>query len=255
MSHPSKARIRRSFERAAATYDSAAIIQRRICQHLAAALPGKHTDGPLLDAGCGTGYALHLLHQRRPQSPIIALDLACAMLRRIDSGLCQRLAGDLEHLPLASHSIALYWSSLALQWCNLPRALGEARRVLHPAGHLAVASLAPGTFSELRQAFAGIDDYRHTLNFQASGEIAQLFRQAGFSAVNIENRQETLHYPDLYSLLRAVKAVGANQLGDDRRRGLMSRGTLARVEAAYETQRQPGGLPLTYDIVFIHAQP
>ena len=39
MTRPAKARVRQSFERAAPTYDSAADVQRRICDHLLAALP------------------------------------------------------------------------------------------------------------------------------------------------------------------------------------------------------------------------
>lgn len=252
MPRPDKTRVRQSFERAAPTYDSAAEVQRRICQQLATRLPA----GPLvrmLDAGCGTGFAQALLQARYPSAQALALDLAPGMLQRIDRPCC-RLAGDLEHLPLAAASLDLYWSSLAVQWCDLALTLGEARRTLKPGGHLALASLGPDTFHELRTAFAGVDDYRHTLGFHTPDEVAELAAQAGLDGIAIERTREIAYYPDFRSLLRAVKAIGANQVGDGQRTGLMSRQAFARADAAAETLRTPQGLPLTYDVIYLYAQ-
>ncbi|HRH14902.1 MAG TPA: methyltransferase domain-containing protein [Azonexus sp.] len=250
---PSKARIRNSFECAAPTYGAAAFVQRRVCARLAVGLPATITVHRILDAGCGTGFALPLLHQRYPAARSIALDFAPAMLRHIGEP-CWLLAGDLEHLPLASASIDLYWSSLAVQWCDLARALAEARRVLANDGALVLASLGPATFHELRTAFAGIDAHRHTLAFHTPDEISQLASQAGFVAVDVEKHTEIAHYADFRSLLRAVKAIGANQLGVGRRTGLLSRDAFARAELAAEALRTPDGLPLTYDVITLHAR-
>lgn len=251
MTRPSKARVRQSFDRAAPTYDSAADVQRRICAHLGERLPPL-APARLLDAGCGTGHALHALQARFPQAQAIALDLSPAMLQRVTLP-GSRVASDLEHLPLADASLDLYWSSLAVQWCDLALALGEARRVLRPGGRLALATLGPDTFHELRHAFAGVDDYRHTLAFHSAREIGELAGHRGFSAVDVENSPEIAHYTDFKTLLRAVKAIGANQIGSGQRTGLMSRSEFQRTEAAFEQLRTPAGLPLTYDVIYLHA--
>ncbi len=253
MTKPSKARIRQSFERAAPTYDSAATVQRHICSHLADRLPAMPPVERLLDAGCGTGFAQPLLQSRFPAAQAIALDLAPGMLQRIAARCC-RLAGDLEHLPLADASIDLYWSSLAVQWCDLAKALAEARRVLRPGGCLALASLGPATFHELRHAFVGIDDYHHTLAFHTSVETGRLAADLGFAAVDVKNGTEIAHYADFRTLLKAVKAIGANQLGSGRRTSLMSRAAFTRAAAACETLRTPAGLPLTYDVTYLTAR-
>lgn len=253
MNKPTKARIRQSFERAAPTYDGAADIQRQICDQLAHTLPMHSQVQYLLDAGCGTGYALALLQKRFPHAQLIALDFAPAMLNRVSTH-CQRVVGDLEHLPLAAHSVDLYWSSLAVQWCALPMVLLEARRVLKAQGHIAIASLGPQTFHELRQAFADVDSHQHTLSFHSTDEIAALARAAGLLAVNVENSPKIAYYPDFKTLLKAVKAIGANQLGSGRRSGLMSRSAFARAAAACETLRTSAGLPLTYDLITLTAQ-
>ncbi|HLO61859.1 MAG TPA: malonyl-ACP O-methyltransferase BioC [Azonexus sp.] len=252
MTKPAKARVRLSFERAASTYDSAAQIQRRICDRLLDTLPAQ-AFSRLLDAGCGTGYALPLLCRRFPQAQALALDLSPAMLQRIEAP-CERIAGDLEHLPLSDASIDLYWSSLAVQWCELPLVLREARRVLRPAGALALASLGPATFGEMRLAFAGVDEYRHTLAFHSADEVRHMAKEAGFATVDVQQRAEIAHYPDFKSLLRSVKAIGANQVGLGRRTSLMSRSAFQRAEAAYEAQRTGDGLPLTYDVITLNAR-
>jgi len=252
MHRPPKARIRQSFERAASTYDSAAEIQRYICTQLAAALPSSQPVGRLLDAGCGTGFALGLLLARFPNAQAIALDLAPGMLQRIVTPCCQ-IAGDLEHLPLASNSLDLYWSSLAVQWCELPQALAEAHRALKSQGQMAVATLGPQTFHELRQAFASIDDYQHTLGFHSADEIRHLAAQTGFVTVNVKNSPKIAYYPDFKTLLKAVKAIGANQLGAGRRTSLMSRSRFKQAEAAFELLRVDAGLLLTYDVITLNA--
>lgn len=252
MTRPSKARIRLSFERAASTYDSAAEIQRHICTQLAEGLPD-FAPVRILDAGCGTGFAQADLQARFPNAHTVALDLSPAMLDRVSAPCC-RIAGDLENLPLADASIDLYWSSLAVQWCDLATALREARRTLRPNGLIALASLGPATFHELRHAFADVDDYRHTLSFHCDNEIRKIAANLGLAAVNTKKSTKIAHYPDFKTLLRAVKAIGANQLGDGRRTSLMSRATFQRAEAAYEQLRTSTGLPLSYDVIYLYAQ-
>ena len=254
MSQPSKERIRLSFDKAARTYDSAAAVQRAICRQL---LAGLTTTSPVerwLDAGCGTGFALALLKDRFPEATFpLLLDLSQAMLRHVEQS-CGRIAGDLEHLPLPAASLDLFWSSLSLQWCSLPRSLQEARRVLRPTGTLAIATLGRETFKELRQAFAGVDTHRHTLDFHTAEEVGQQAAQAGFVAVDVKNQPETVFFPDLRQLLKSVKNIGANQLGEGRRTSLMSRRHFEQAESAYEQLRTEQGLPLTYDVIYLYGQ-
>jgi malonyl-CoA O-methyltransferase len=252
MNRPAKHVVRLSFERAAATYDSAAKVQRRVCQQLALGLPGTLMPALVLDAGCGTGYGLELLALRFPATRRLALDFAPTMLAH-SRRLGLPIGGDIERLPLAAASIDLYWSSLAVQWCDLATAVREAARCLRPDGHLALATLGPDTFDELRYAFADTDAYRHTLPCQDEDELRQALTAAGFRAVHIERQPLVVHYPDLKSLLRAVKALGANQVGDGRRPGLLGRAAWQRIEENYENLRRERGLPLTYDVLFCHA--
>ena len=82
------------------------------------------------------------------------------------------LAADIEALPFATQRFDAWWSSLSVQWCDPARVFAEAARVLRPQGRLAVSTLGPATFHELRSAFSTVDRYRHTLPFSAPAAAA-----------------------------------------------------------------------------------
>ncbi|MCG9069149.1 methyltransferase domain-containing protein, partial [Laribacter hongkongensis] len=110
-----KSRVRASFDRAAATYDRAAVLQREVCDRMATRLDLiRHAPAQVLDAGSGTGYGAGLLRARYPEAQVTELDLAPSMLRasrdkQLPQGRLRRLfarapalvCADLEQLPLA----------------------------------------------------------------------------------------------------------------------------------------------------------
>ena len=141
-----------------------------------------------------------------------------------------------------------------MQWCDAQRVFDEAARVLRPQGQLALSTLGPGTYAELRRAFAGIDRHRHTLDFSEPARLAAAAEAAGFTDLQVTRRSITLHYPDLKALLGAVKAIGANALGAGRRSGMMGKAAWQALSAAYEAQRSAEGLPASYDVILLTAR-
>jgi len=251
-----KQRVRQSFERAATTYDDAAVVQRRVCERLLEELDlgGRPLPQQLLDAGCGTGFGARLLRQRWPAGHITGVDFAPAMLTsaRHESDACY--AADIEKLPFAAASFDLWWSSLSIQWCDADRVFAEAARVLRPGGQLALSTLGPDTFRELRGAFSAVDRHRHTLPFSAPEAISAALAGARFCDISLRREKHTVHYPDLKTLLRAVKAIGAHNVGEGGRNGMMGRQAWQQVEATYEQHREAAGLPASYDVILGYAR-
>lgn len=247
--------VRLAFNRAATGYDAAAATQRtaniRLVDYLDRRIPGRPER--ILDAGAGTGIATPLLNARWPGAEILALDFAEGMLTA-GGGSRRPICGDLERLPLADASIDLYWSVFALQWCRLDRAFGEAARVLRPDGALALGTLADSTFAQLDAAFANIDRYRHTLHFLSVSEIIDAARAFGFTGISTTRFPLTEYHPDLRTLLRSVKATGANQVSGTRRPGLLGRSAFRAAESRYEHYRTAEGLPLVYDVILLTAR-
>ncbi len=244
--------VRRAFDRAAASYDAAANLQRRVCELLLAEL-AEPAAARILDAGCGTGYALGRLASRWPESNIVAADFAPAMVAAAGGGNSRGVCADIEALPFVDAAFDLYWSSLSFQWCDAARAVAEAARVLAPGGRLAVSSLAAGTLAELDAAFAGTDRHRHVLHFPPAEALATACTVAGLTTVRLERHTLRFHHDDLASLLRELKALGANQVGGERRPGLMGRAAWQTVEQRYEARREAAGLPATFEVILCTA--
>lgn len=244
-----------AFDRAAASYDAAAEFQRLICDRLVGLLPNGLDPPHIVDLGCGTGYSSRKLAVRFPGACILAVDFAPSMLSlaRHRSEASQWIGADLQHLPLRAASVDLACSSLALQWCDPEQAFAEAARVLRPQGLLAVATLGPGTLEELQSAFAEIDGHEHVMRFCDVATLEALLAAAGLKLVQSLAEPVTLYRPDLHRILRELKAIGANTVGPDRRRGMLGRAGWQAVERRYESLRVSMGLPVTYAAVYLLA--
>jgi malonyl-CoA O-methyltransferase len=254
---PAKQRIRQAFDQAATTYDAAADVQREVCDRLAECLMQASVDldpDAILDAGCGTGYGVRWLGRRWPRARLVLVDFAPGMLAaaRARSAKIALICADIEALPVAGQGFALYWSSLAWQWNDPRRCLAEAGRVLKPGGLLAVATLGTDNFPELRHAFAAIDDYAHVLAIRSPDELLAECRAGGWRMKVWQRQAVRRHYPDVPALLRCVKAVGAREVGE-RRPAPFGRSAWRAIIDRYERLREPEGLPLTYDVVWLVA--
>ena len=260
-----KQAVRRSFDRAAAAYDAAAVLQHEVCRRNLERLDFiRHQPARILDAGSGTGNAWRGLAARYPGARIVALDLAPGMLRQARTAvpwhqrLLRRLpatvCGDLEQLPLARDSMNLVWSNLALQWVNaLPQAFAEIRRVLAPGGLFMFATFGPDTLKELRAAQADIDGHTHVSRFTDMHDIGDMLVHAGFVDPVMDMETFTLTYDDVRSLMRDLKAIGARNAATDRPQALSGKNWLAAVTRQYEPMRRAGKLPATYEVVYGHA--
>ena len=261
--------MRRAFERAAPTYDQAAVLQREVSQRLLERLDWvKLAPEVVLDVGCGTGSGSRALARRYPAACVMGLDIAQPMLqvaRNSDSwwrrklpmlygNVARYIGGDLERLPLPTSSVQLLCSNLALQWCNdLPAAFAEFRRVLAPGGLLTFTTFGPDTLRELRQAFAGLDRHTHVNRFMDMHDIGDELSYAGFATPVMDMEFLTLTYPDLSDLLRELKAIGAHNVTRGRGHGLMGKRTWQAMLANYEKLRKDGRLPATYEVIYGHA--
>jgi len=267
-----KARARTSFGRAANTYDAAAILQKQVREEMLNRLDlVKLTPHTILDAGCGTGAASHALQKRFVKSQVISLDFALPMLqktrigsdttglmhqiKRMLSGVKHNLVcADIESLPLASKSVDLVWSNLAIQWCNdLDAALLEFYRVLQPEGLLMFSTFGPDTLKELRVATGRQDGMTSVSRFIDMHDIGDALVRAGFSAPVLDVERFTLTYDDVKSVMRDLKSIGAHNATDGRARGLLGRGFLQKLESNYEQYRTDGKLPATFEVVYGHA--
>jgi malonyl-CoA O-methyltransferase len=252
---------RRTFGKAAASYDAAAVLQHETGQRMLERLDYvKLQPQRVLDIGCGTGMATEALLKRYPKAEVLALDFALPMLahtrkrgRWLRRPRC--LCGDLDHLPVASQSVDLVYSNAAIQWSHDPAgAIAEMHRVLRPDGLLMFSSFGPDTLRELRHAWSEVDGFEHVHGFLDMHHYGDMLMSAGFADPVMDVEHMRLTYENVRDLMRDLKAIGAANAAHGRPRGLTGRARLQALGQAYEQFRDPDGrLPATYEVVYGHA--
>jgi len=252
-----KGSARRSFERAAAGYDRAAVLQREIADRLLARLDYVRLDPRLvLDLGCGTGYALAGLYKRFGKARILALDFAFSMLQQARGRGSWRnrprcLCGDVEALPLADASVDLIFSNATFQWCNdIEGTFRECLRVLRPGGLLTFTTFGTDTLWELRGAWSAADGHSHVSPFLDLHDIGDALVRVRFADPVLDVDRMTVTYSRVRDLMRDLKEIGAHNATSERSRGLTGRQRLAAVEQAYEAHRRDGRLPASYEVLY-----
>lgn len=249
--------MRAAFERASASYESAARLQTQVAGELEQRVDAfGFAPGVVLDLGCGTGRVTRALRRRYRGALVIGLDIAPGMLReaRRHQRLWRRFArvcGDALRLPLRDASVDLVFSSLMLQWCEpLDAALAEVRRVLRPDGFFAFSTFGPDTLHELRSAWAEADDFNHVNAFHDLHEVGDALVRAGLTEPVLDVDAIELAYPDTLTLMRELKALGAHNVTAGRPRSLGGRARLQRMSDAYEARRRDARLPATFEVIY-----
>ncbi|NKI73308.1 malonyl-ACP O-methyltransferase BioC [Dickeya sp. CFBP 2040] len=240
-----KLAIAHAFGRAASQYDRFAALQRESGEHLMA-LIGDHSGRELLDAGCGTGY--FSARWQACGKRVTALDLSTEMLAmaRQRRAATHYLHGDIERLPLANGSVDISFSNMAMQWCDdFAAGVAEFYRVTRSGGVIAFCTLAQGTLAELDAAWRQLDGSRRINRFLSLEAIISV---CGDYRADISLAPITCYFPDVLSLMRSVKGVGATWLRDGREHNGLVRRQLSALAGHY--CRHPQGYPLTYQRVF-----
>lgn len=257
-----KARMRTSFSRAADSYDASAVLQKQVREEMLDRLSLINiAPDTILDAGCGTGLGSFALQKRFKSAQLVSLDIAFGMLQKTAElrPFMQKIlhkeklvCADIESLPIASNSMNLLWSNLALQWCNdLDATFNEVARVLQPDGLFMFSTFGPDTLKELRAA--SYNGHTHVSRFIDMHDIGDALTRAGFSAPVLDVEHYTLTYDDVKGVMKDLKSIGAHNAMQGRARGLQGKGFLQNLTQQYEQFRAQGKLPATFEVIYGHA--
>lgn len=259
-----RAAMRAAFEKAALSYDAAAVLQQEVASRLVERMD-MMTMQPvsILDVGSGTGFVSHLLAARYPKAKITAVDLAINMLKQARSkrSFKQRwnkrfnyVNAEVENLPFADASVELVISSLTLQWCqDLPKVFSEIRRVLAPGGLLLFSSFGPDTLKELRQSWAAVDEAPHVNQFIDMHDVGDALLQSGFADPVMDMEMLTLTYKDVQSVMRDLKEIGAHNVMQGRSQSITGKNKLKKMIQHYEQFRCNDTIPVSHEVVYGHA--
>jgi NADH dehydrogenase [ubiquinone] 1 alpha subcomplex assembly factor 5 len=228
----------------------------------------------LVDLGGGNGHIARSLAAERGQDTdtlkqrikrLTVTDLSLPLATRDEvsryNGLSvERQCVDEESLPFAEKSIDAIVSNLALHWVNdLPGALIQIRRSLVPDGAFLGSMFGGDTLFELRTSLQLAESERHggiaprVSPMTDVKDVGSLLNRAGFKLTTIDVEDIVVDYPDLFSLLADLHAMGESNAVFARPAGPISRDTLLAAQAIYrELHGNPDGtLPATFSVLFM----
>jgi len=249
------------FERAADSYDSAAVLQQEVAKRLMSRLDYiKLQPNRVLDVGSGTGFLTEDALKRYPKAQLISLDFSLNMLKTCKKrgGWLRKpkvLCADAEQLPFEADSINLVVSNLMLQWSNdLKKTLTGFHSVIAPNGLLLFTTFGPDTLKEIRQSWAMVDNTPHTSTFTDMHEIGDALLQAGFINPVTDMEVITMTYANVRQLMRDIKVIGSSNTDSQRSKGLTGKKKLKAFEHAYEEFKTADDLyPASWEVIYGHA--
>ena len=246
-----KRRVRRLFDRAAGRYDRLAAMQRGITSDLLALLSKDLQPRRIVDLGCGTGHAIQLLQQRYSGAHLTGLDLAESMLSqaRWINTKASLVQGDIEQLPFADNQFDLVFSSSAIQWCGLHRALNEVSRITAPGGQVLISSFLAGTLRQWRELWMAPEECgQHS--FRSLDELRNAASSAGLSVEHLESRELTQDFYRFEDAVASIRDLGAGNAAVIRQPGLMGRRKLQEIKNHVEELiALQGQFSLSYNVV------
>jgi malonyl-CoA O-methyltransferase len=216
-----KARIIRSFSRAASTYDVYADVQREVAGILAENVSGLICRD-VLEIGCGTGLYTLLLAEAFPAATIRSIDISAAMVERAGEKLAHRPLvffeqADGENLPASLDGpFDLITANGVFQWfLDLEKAVGRYGAMLAPSGSLIFSVFGPETLRELNEVLDRVLGTGIALPvrfFPDRGSMARMLASV-FESWHVRERRFSRAYPGLLSLLRTLKGTGVSPGG------------------------------------------
>lgn len=256
--------VKKSFGSHAGQYDSLATVQKKVTDRFIELLANSISPPKrLLDIGAGTGRLLEKVSRIFPDTDLVGVDLAFGMAKVARNRLEQisrasLVCSDAESLPFREGSFDNVVSTSTYQWITpLEEAFAEVHRVLKPSGRFYFALFGEKTLFELKESHrnAAIEADRpaadRTHRFATAGEVLSVMTGAGFTGCNVHDEMEMEIHPDVETLLRSLKGIGAGSAARNSDSGLSGRSTMLRMMEIYrEKYATKGGVQATYHVLY-----
>jgi malonyl-CoA O-methyltransferase len=243
------------FNKAAETYEEAAVLQREVADRLIDRLAWiKKAPQTIVDVGARTGYTTQLLRRSYPQAQILAVDWANHLLQSpsLNEFATTRICAEPDRLPLPAQCADLVVANLVWHWLDDPaRSLREWRRLLKPGGLLLLTACGPDTLYELRASFAAVDTYPHVHLFLDMHDIGDAILAAGFADPVMQAEHLYLSYSSLSGLFRDLRGTGVTNALNSRRRTLTGKQRWRQMLAEYQKfSSSDEGFSATIEVVY-----
>lgn len=252
----SKKRIKKSFSKAAATYDEAADFQKETALRLIEKiLSDEGSRAMILDAGMGTGtITRELSGLPGGHSRVYGCDMAWGMVsfsKGNTNGIFISQA-DAEALPYKNEVFDIVFSNITYHWIDdFKSAFSEVKRVLRQGGRFYFSILVKDTLRELDKILEIVVKRPYVGDFLLSSEyIKSEVEQAGLEITWYKEEMFKRYYKSSLDLIRTMKKVGANRILEPHLFGMGKKRLFFEMVRTYDKMfTEAPGVFATYNVI------
>lgn len=208
--------LKRSFSKAAGSYDNFAYLQKEIGLNLIARLPILENKVNILDIGSGTGWLADYLSKNYKLAKIFGIDFAQGMVSfaKKNNPNCNFIASNALTLPFKDKYFDLVISNATYQLISdYNKAFSEVKRILMQKGNFYFTCFGDKTLFELRQV---IQEEKNNLNsfyrLPTKEKIISALINNGFKKIKIKISQRKEYFEKAFDLVKWLKSIGVNKL-------------------------------------------
>ncbi|NQU74454.1 MAG: methyltransferase domain-containing protein [Candidatus Omnitrophica bacterium] len=250
-----KEQIKKSFSKAAITYDKASDFQKETGRRLVdMILSDTASEDMILDIGMGTGSITQELAGTLNRR-IYGCDLSWGMVsfaKKNTNGLFISQA-DMEELPYKTGAFDIIFSNITYQWAHDAKpAFLEIKRILKNGGRFYFSILIKDSLKELYETVKGIAKKDQRMDFLPSGEsIKSEFTESGLKIAWCEEKTLKKYYDSSLALLKTLKRAGAGKILDGNVFKMGQRRLFFEMLEAYDRNFNEGGKVFAnYNVIF-----
>ncbi|KAF2824875.1 S-adenosyl-L-methionine-dependent methyltransferase [Ophiobolus disseminans] len=165
-----------------------------------------------------------------------------------------------ELLPYDANTFDAVLSSLSLHWINdLPSVLAQVNNILKPDSPFMGVMMGGDSLYELRTALQLAEQDRrggvstHTSPLADVRDIGGLLQKAGFNLLTVDVDDIVVDFPDCFSLMKDLQAMGESNAVLGREKGAIQRDVLLAAEGIYRELHgnEDGSLPATFRLIYM----
>lgn len=224
--------LRRRFSASASSYDSYALVQKKMAQKLIGevkAAAKKQSNLDVLEIGCGTGYMTGLLLQELENAKLHALDIAPGMIEEASKKFGRVVEFRCEDVENADFECEydLIVSNATFQWLNeIESTFSKLAGCLKTGGFIVFSTFGEKNFWELNEAFKkakleknSFDGTRLGQSFYSLPELKLMLERSAKSIglkckIKLEEKMEYQYFDSSKEFLHSIKKIGANSKSD-----------------------------------------
>ncbi|KAF1999738.1 S-adenosyl-L-methionine-dependent methyltransferase [Amniculicola lignicola CBS 123094] len=165
-----------------------------------------------------------------------------------------------ELLPYEADTFDAVLSSLSMHWVNdLPSVLAQVNHILKPDAPFIGVMMGGDSLYELRTSLQLAEQDRrggvstHTSPLADVKDVGGLLQKAGFNLLTVDVDDIIVDYPDSFSLMKDLQAMGESNAVVSREKAGIQRDVLLAAESIYRELHgnEDGSLPATFRLIFM----